>query len=220
MIPLKDNIPSSRFPFVNYMLIAANIAVFIYEISLPPDILSGWLIGFYALVPRELVGNFAESWHTIFTSMFLHGGWLHIAGNMLFLYIFGDNVEDALGHIRYFVFYILSGVSAALLQVLFSFYSAVPVIGASGAVAGVIGAYVRFFPRAAILTLVPFGIFTRIVELPAFFFVGVWFFMQLFQGTLSLVGGGHFMGGVAWWAHIGGFLFGVYFAGNHLKGIF
>jgi len=218
MIPLKDNIPSSRFPVINYLFIGINIAVFIYEIMLSPAELE-FFIKEHAIIPANFLISFPSEWKTIFTSMFLHGGWLHIMGNMLFLYIFGDNVEDILGHFRYFIFYILSGVAAALVQIFSSVYSIVPIIGASGAVAGVIGAYVRFFPSARILTLVPFGIFTRLVELPAFFFIGIWFIMQLFQGTLSLVGGQHFLGGVAWWAHIGGFLFGIYFAGYYLKSI-
>jgi hypothetical protein len=140
--------------------------------------------------------------------MFLHGGWMHLIGNMLFLHIFGDNVEDKFGHFRYIVFYFLAGIAAALAQIFISPVSEIPMIGASGAIAGVMGAYVFMFPRAKVATLVPLFMFFQIVELPAFIFLGIWFVIQIYSGLLQL-GIGADAGGVAWWAHIGGFAMGA-----------
>ncbi len=204
MIPLRDNIPSRKFPIVNYLLISLNAIVFIYELNLSPHRLDEFLAS-WAVVPSEIFGDFLGEYKTLFTAMFLHGGWLHFLGNMLFLYIFGDNVEDKFGHIRYLIFYILCGFVAFILQIFFMIGSRVPLIGASGAIAGVLGAYLLLFPRARILTLVPLGIFLRVVELPAFFFLGIWFLMQIFYGLASIGA----TSGVAWWAHIGGFLCGI-----------
>jgi membrane associated rhomboid family serine protease len=212
MIPLRDTNPSRTIPIVNYILIAANLVVFLFELSLDAD-LEKFIYNF-GVVPASIMNDFnmmSIGVGTIFpfiSSMFLHGGWMHLIGNMLFLYIFGDNIEDKFGHIRYFFFYILAGVSAAVLQTLMFPESTVPMVGASGAIAGVLGAYVFLFPRAKVVTLIPIFILFQIVELPAFLFLGIWFAMQIFSGIFSL-GIGADAGGIAWWAHIGGFLAGI-----------
>ena len=212
MIPLKDDIPSETTPLVNYLLIFANFVVFFYELSLSPMALHHFVYTFgfvpakfsWALVHGEPI---LSALLPVFTSMFLHGGWFHILGNMLFLYIFGDNVEDAMGHFGYFVFYIISGLVAALFQYIISPHSTSPMIGASGAIAGVLGAYFVLYPRARILTLVFFFIFVDVIYIPAFFFLFFWFAFQIINGSASLAMAG--AGGVAWWAHIGGFVAGV-----------
>jgi membrane associated rhomboid family serine protease len=157
----------------------------------------------------EAVG-LVSGWLPIFTSMFLHGGWLHFLGNMLYLWIFGDNVEDRLGHLRYLVFYVLCGVAAALLHIFTNHGSTLPTVGASGAIAGVLGAYLVFFPGARVLALVPILFFFQLMELPALIFLGFWFVIQFFSGALSLAS--QPVGGTAWWAHIGGFMAGVIYA--------
>ena len=200
MIPLRDTIPSSRVPLVNYAIIAANVAVFLHESTLGPR-LDGFVYT-YGMVPRE----FAPA--TLVTSMFLHGGWGHLLGNMLYLYIFGDNVEDRLGHPRYLVFYLLCGVAAAAAQALTNPHSNVPMVGASGAIAGVSGAYLLFFPQARVVTILPLFIFLQIVEIPAVFFLAVWFLWQLVSGVATL-GTRAAAGGVAFWAHVGGFVSGM-----------
>jgi len=210
MIPLKDNIPSRSIPFMNYLLIAVNTAVFILELKIASYGLLENFISNYGFVPKRFFTLFPNDWFTIFSAMFLHGGWTHFFGNMLFLYIFGDNVEDRLGHFVYPIFYVLCGIGAALLQTFFSFNSNVPMIGASGAIGGVLGAYFLLYPYARILTLVFFGFFTRIVAIPAFFFLGFWFIVQMMSGTFSLTAGFGQTGGVAFWAHVGGFLTGVF----------
>ncbi|MBI5021205.1 MAG: rhomboid family intramembrane serine protease [Ignavibacteriales bacterium] len=212
MIPLRDTNPSRTVPIVNYILIAANLIIFLFELSLDADL--GNFIYNYGVVPATIMNDFkmmsigVGSIFPFFSSMFLHGGWMHLIGNMLFLYIFGDNIEDKFGHIRYFIFYILAGVSAAVMQTIIFPDSTTPMVGASGAIAGVLGAYVFLFPGAKIVTLIPIFFFFQIVELPAFLFLGIWFAMQIFSGLFSL-GIGADAGGVAWWAHIGGFLAGV-----------
>ena len=200
MIPLRDTIPSSRVPLVNYAIIAANVAVFLHETTLGPRL--DEFVYTYGLVPRE----FAPA--TLVTSMFLHGGWAHLLGNMLYLYIFGDNVEDRLGHPRYLVFYLLCGVAAAATQALTNPHSNVPMVGASGAIAGVSGAYLLFFPHARVVTILPLFIFLQIVEIPAVFFLAVWFLWQLASGVATL-GTRAAAGGVAFWAHVGGFVSGM-----------
>lgn len=211
MIPLRDNINSRTIPFVNYLLILINIVVFYYQLNLNSLGQLENLIHIYGIVPHETIydpfGNFIK----LFTAQFLHGGWMHLIGNMLYLYIFGDNVEDKIGHIRYLIFYLISGVTASLSQIYFNQDSLMPMIGASGAIAGVLGAYFVLFPRAKVLTFIPFGFFSRIIEIPAIFFLGFWFLMQTFSGTASLQAMrsiGRDIGGVAWFAHAGGFLFG------------
>lgn len=200
MIPLRDTIPSSRVPLVNYAIIAANVAVFVHETTLGPRLDA--FVYTYGLVPKEFVPA------TLVTSMFLHGGWGHLLGNMLYLYIFGDNVEDRLGHPRYLVFYLLCGIAAAATQALTNAGSNVPMVGASGAIAGVSGAYLLFFPRARVVTILPLFIFLQIVEIPAVFFLVVWFLWQLASGVATL-GARAAAGGVAFWAHVGGFVSGM-----------
>ncbi|RKY05549.1 rhomboid family intramembrane serine protease [Candidatus Poribacteria bacterium] len=214
MIPLRDNIPSRTFPVITVSLIAANSLVFLYEVSLGPRVVE--LVMRYGLIPVRFFYTLArnpfnldDALVPIFTSMFLHGGWAHIIGNMIFLWIFGDNVEDRMGHFRFLIFYLLCGVSAAMAQAFTHPASGVPMVGASGAISGVMGAYFLLFPTARILTLVPVFIFLQIAEVPALFFLGLWFLMQFVNGVFSL-GFQHVMGsGVAWWAHIGGFVAGM-----------
>jgi membrane associated rhomboid family serine protease len=224
MFPLKDDIPSRTIPFVTCGLIAFNILVFLYQVSLQgagaPDGVRAArdFILEFALVPCRLTGNCAAGAGlppalTVFTSMFLHGGILHVGGNMLYLWIFGNNVEDTLGHARFVVFYFVSGVAAAAAQVALSATSSVPMIGASGAVAGVLGAYLLLFPRANVLTLIVFGFFIRVVRIPAVFVLGFWFVVQFLAGLATWgasVPRGQAAGGeTAWFAHLGGFLAGM-----------
>jgi membrane associated rhomboid family serine protease len=211
-IPLKDLNPSRTYPFVNITLILANIAAFIYQLGLEASLPRGAyeaLLFSYSTVPARfpafLMGHasFEVSFVPLMTSMFLHSGFLHLAGNMLFLWIFGDNVEDFFGHITYLFFYLVCGVGAGLLHVLFNLHSIVPAVGASGAISGVMGAYMLLYPRARILTLV----FIFPLPVPAVVFLGLWYVMQFLSGINVLGGGGS--GGVAVWAHIGGFLLGM-----------
>ncbi|MFZ1082610.1 MAG: rhomboid family intramembrane serine protease [Candidatus Kryptoniota bacterium] len=212
MIPLKDKNPSYTFPFVNYLLIAVNVVAFFYELSLGNQLLNDLIVK-YGLVPQRYF--YSVSYHThfitryipFFTSMFLHGGWLHIIGNMWFLFIFGDNVEDELGHVNYLAFYLLSGLAAAVVELLSSVGSSVPTIGASGAISGVLGAYLVMFPRAKVVILLPIIFFFGIVDISAFLFIGFWFLMQFVSGLQTL--GIDTSGGIAWWAHVGGFIAGI-----------
>ncbi len=216
MIPLKDNIPSKKIPFVNYILIFLNVVVFALELKAGPALNS--MIEKYAFYAKDFyylitgVNQSLDPIIRIFTSMFMHGGFSHIIGNMLYLYIFGDNVEDRLGHFVYLLLYLVFGVFAVLMQFFFDPLSNLPMLGASGAVSGVMGAYFIFYPRARVITLVPIFIFIQIIEIPALFFLFFWFFMQFFYGTLSIYTGAM---GVAWWAHIGGFLAGFIVAVIH-----
>jgi membrane associated rhomboid family serine protease len=211
VIPLRDKNPSYTFPIINYLLIAANVVAFFYELSLGPR-LDNFIIN-YGLVPQEYFHAVAHHTHLItryfpfFTSMFLHGGWMHIIGNMWFLFIFGDNVEDKLGHGNYLAFYLLSGLAAAVVQLLSSVGSPVPTIGASGAISGVLGAYLVMFPKAKISTLIPIFFFIDIIDISAFLFIGFWFLMQFVSGLQTV--GIDTSGGIAWWAHIGGFIAGI-----------
>ena len=206
MFPLYDTLRSHRFPIVNWMLIVLNGMVFYYELKLDEAGLYRF-IQTWGLVPLQLAFDSAETWVTILTSMFLHGGWFHILSNMWVLVIFGDNIEDLLGGGRYLIFYLLSGTVAALLQAYLSPASDQPMIGASGAIAGVLGAYLILFPHARIVSLVPIFFIFTLVEIRAFIFLGFWFVSQLFSGWLALQGA--VTSGVAWWAHIGGFVFGL-----------
>ena len=211
MIPLRDTIKSRTIPFVNYGLIACCGLVFLYELSLGDEIES--FLYTYGVTPARAFsalfrGDFSfDAVFPLFTSLFLHGGWLHLLGNMIYLYVFGDNVEDRLGHGAYLVFYLLAGVGASLTEVCFQRASTAPLIGASGAIAGVLGAYFILYPRSRILTLIPLLFFFPVLEISAFFFLGFWFVMQFIQASLS--SGAHAGGGVAWWAHAGGFIFGA-----------
>lgn len=212
MIPLKDTVQARSFPMVNWILIGVNILAFLIELNFGPDIER--FIAAFGLVPVRLldVPSLAQVL-TIFTSMFLHGGWLHLISNLLALYIFGDNVEDRVGHGRYLVFYLLCGLIAALTHIAFNATSPVPTIGASGAISGVLGAYFILYPRARVITLIPLFIFPWFVEIPAVFYLGFWFLSQLFNGALSFGAGAQMYGGVAWWAHAGGFLAGFLLVG-------
>lgn len=212
MIPLRDENPSQTVPVVARLLIAVNAVAFLYELMLGPELRP--YINEWGLVPARLTlalrfgeESISGPGLTILTSMFLHGGWLHLVGNMWYLWIFGDNIEDRLGHVRFLVFYLLAGIVAASLHYAFNPASRLPTVGASGAIAGVLGAYLVAFPRARVITLVPFFPFFQVMALPAVLVLGFWFLMQFFSGALSLGYGGG--GGVAWWAHIGGFAFGV-----------
>lgn len=211
-IPLKDINPSRSYPYVNITLIATNVALFFYELSLQfsmtPKAYAAFLTT-YSTVPARLPsffaghGTLAMAFFPLVTSMFLHSGFLHLAGNLLFLWIFGDNVEDFFGHIPYLFFYFVCGIGAGLTHILFNLYSHVPALGASGAISGVMGAYILLFPRARILTLV----FVFLLPIPAVFVLGEWFLGQ-FLASMNVLGGGS-SGGVAVMAHIGGFLLGM-----------
>lgn len=206
MFPLYDTVRSRRFPIINWMLVLLNGLVFYYELTLGETELHRFILD-WGLVPAQLALDSTESWLRILSSMFLHGGWFHIISNMWILIIFGDNIEDRMGSGRYLIFYLLSGTAAALMQTFLYPASNIPMVGASGAIAGVLGAYLVLYPRARIASLVPILFIFTIIELPALIFLGFWFISQLFQGWLAL--GGADMSGVAWWAHIGGFVFGL-----------
>lgn len=217
MVPLNDENPIKITPWITYGLIAANILVFVYELMLSPVQLDA-LFQAFAVVPAQLTvslqsGNLnqigTESLPLI-TSQFLHGGFLHLGGNMLFLWVFGNNIEEKLGHLPYLFFYLTCGALAALAQWGVAMQSSVPSVGASGAIAGVLGAYILRFPNARILTLVPIGIFITTFRIPAVFFLGFWFFQQFLYGFASLQTTTNIeMGGIAYWAHAGGFLVGL-----------
>lgn len=206
MFPLYDTVRSRKFPFINLTLVLANVLAFLYEIRLDPAVLKEFIFA-WGLIPARLIADPNNAWPTFFSSMFLHGGWFHIINNMWVLLIFGDNVEARLGNIRYLIFYLLSGVAAGLLQIYILPGSTVPMIGASGAVAGVLGAYLILFPRSRIASLVPILFIFTIIEIPAMLFLLFWFVSQLYSGLFAIRGGGE--SGIAWWAHIGGFAFGV-----------
>ena len=200
MIPLRDVIPSRTVPWVTYTLIGANALVFLYEFSLPSQAMVPFVFNF-GLVPAQF------SWASAFTAMFIHGGWMHLIGNLMSLWIFGDNVEDRMGHGRFAVFYVLAGLAGNLAQTAAVPGSTVPLIGASGAIAGVMGAYLVLFPYSRILVLVFLFVYVDLIEIPAVMFLGFWFVMQLLSGVgqLANIPGAN----VGFWAHIGGFLTGV-----------
>jgi membrane associated rhomboid family serine protease len=207
-IPLKDLNPSRGYPVVNISLILANVAVFFYQFTLPPYALKIFMTTYCtvpARFPSFLAGHtgFEITFLPLFTSMFLHQGFLHIAGNMLFLWIFGDNVEDFFGHFTYLLFYLVCGIGAGLLHAAFNLHSSVPALGASGAISGVMGAYILLYPRARILSLV----FIFLLPIPAVVFLGLWFILQFLSGISTI--GLKVTGGVAVWAHVGGFLMGM-----------
>lgn len=243
MIPLRDNIPPSTRPHVNYGILCFTAAVFVLQLLESGG--SGGLVERLGLIPARVLDPGVEvvvpevrvvetnfgvrrvlahriaapslvpPWLTLLTCIFLHGGWMHFLGNMWTLYIFGDNVEDRFGHLGYLIFYLLSGVAASAAHLAASSTSTIPTIGASGAIAGVMGAYMLLYPRAMVLTLVPVFLFFQVLVLPAPLFLGIWFLLQFFQGALSITSTQ--TGGVAWWAHIGGFVVGAivaYFLGN------
>jgi membrane associated rhomboid family serine protease len=220
MIPLKDLTPRQSFPVVTLLIIAANVVVFLHQVSLSPHA-ADVFIKTYGLVPAKvsaaLAGSprfsLADALIPLFTCMFLQGGWLHIIGNMLFLWVFGGNVEDRLGPMSYLLFYLVCGIGSGIAQALFSWGSPIPSVGASGAISGILGAYIVLFPSSRILTLVPLFIFFFTARIPAIVFIGLWFLVQLLSGIGYLgEAGASASGGVAWWAHIGGFVLGVFLA--------
>jgi len=213
MIPLRDDNPTTIQPAMTVGLIIAASAVFLWQFTMPTNQEIRYV---YALgvIPATLLGgaelpadlHIVPPWLTVLTSMFLHGGWLHLIGNMLYLWIFGNNIEDALGHVGFILFYIVCGAAAALTQSALDPDSTVPMIGASGAIAGVLGAYAVLYPRAHVFVIIPLGFFIQTMRLPALLVLGFWFVLQFIQGGLVTPSGG---GGVAYWAHIGGFVAGV-----------
>jgi membrane associated rhomboid family serine protease len=212
MIPLRDDIPTQRRPVVTIALIVINCGIFLYEMSLGTRGFSAFTFK-WGLIPAEAVSGIELTPQmatapavNVFTSMFMHGGFLHLGGNMLYLWIFGNNVEDVLGRWKFVLFYLASGIAAAALFIATDPSGQTPMIGASGAISGVLGAYIVTFPRARVLTLIFLFFFIRVIEIPALFVLGFWFLLQVLNGMPSLGAGG---GGVAWFAHVGGFLFGV-----------
>ena len=213
MIPLRDDQPRFSTPYVTYFLIGLNSAIFLFESALTPESFKTLLFQF-GMISANITGYLSAASGPglvavllpALTSMFLHGSWMHVIGNMWFLWIFGDNVEDLMGHGGYLIFYLAVGVVASATHVLMNKLSTNPLIGASGAIAGVLGAYTVLFPRARILSLIPLGLFTRFIAIPAFLFLPLWFVMQFVYGLASLAGTGE---GVAWWAHVGGFIAGI-----------
>ena len=214
MIPLRDDNPRRTMPVVNYLLVALNVLAFFWELSLGQSLQNALFQ--IAFIPARfwLPGNFVPDVLTIVVSMFLHGSLMHIGSNMLYLWIFGDNVEDRLGHFKYLVFYLLCGFLATYAHAIFSPGSRIPAIGASGAIAGVLGAYLILYPHARVMTLIPIFFFITVRELPAIFILVIWFVLQLFSGVGSLgVTDAQDMGGVAYFAHIGGFVAGMVLIG-------
>ncbi|WP_414526346.1 rhomboid family intramembrane serine protease [Nodularia chucula] len=219
MVPIKDNNPTQITPYVTYALITANVLVFLYEASLPPQVLNEFF-HLVAVIPKELSLSFSgisvnqpvPEWATLITAQFLHGGLLHLGGNMLFLWVFGNNIEEKLGRAKYLLFYLSCGALASLAQWFFAQDSTIPSLGASGAIAGVMGAYILRFPQVEILGVVPLGFFFPSFRVPAYFFLGFWFIQQAFYGIASLEAPtniGMEGGGIAYWAHAAGFVFGA-----------
>ncbi|NPV57006.1 MAG: rhomboid family intramembrane serine protease [Anaerolineae bacterium] len=209
MLPIRDTIRARNFPIVTWLLIAANAVVFFFELTLSPAGLEQFIANF-GVVPANLSLSNPLSWFPLLSHMFLHGGWMHVLSNMWTLVIFGDNVEDRMGPVGFLLFYLLGGVVAGLIQAFSAPGSAVPAIGASGAIAAVLGAYFLFFPKSRVITLIPLFFLPWFVEIPALVYLGVWFVSQLFSGALALAtASGVASGGVAWWAHVGGFVFGL-----------
>jgi len=212
MIPIRDTIPSKNYPYVNNSIIGINVVLFFVEMAQGPGL--NQFIYIYGLVPARYsvphINTYFSTFQQFFSVisfMFLHGGFWHLLGNMWSLYIFGDNVEDRLGPLRYLGFYLICGITSGIAHLLFNLHSNVPTIGASGAIAGVMGAYMILYPHSKVLTLIPIIFIPWFVEIPAFFFLGFWFVMQFINAAASQGG----VGGIAWWAHVGGFVFGIIF---------
>uniref|UniRef100_A0A7V3ZU10 Rhomboid family intramembrane serine protease n=1 Tax=candidate division WOR-3 bacterium TaxID=2052148 RepID=A0A7V3ZU10_UNCW3 len=201
MIPLRDDIPSLKRPIFVYFIVIVNTLVFLYQMSLGEG--GKYFILEYGIIPKAIANG--ERFHTLFTGMFLHGNFMHILGNMLYLWVFGDNVEDIFGHFWFLIMYLLSGLFGSFLHIIKNPYSKIPMIGASGAISGVLGAYLVLFPTARILTLIPIGFFLRLALVPSFLFLGIWILLQFFYNSLGIPG-------VAWSAHIGGFFVGFLMA--------
>ncbi len=206
MLPLRDNVPRRKKPVATGIIIIINILVYLYQTQLPRQELM-FFVREFGLVPSNFLSTPVNLIYTPLTSMFLHGGLGHIIGNMWILALFGDNVEDRMGRLSFVFFYLLSGLAASAAHMAFNLDSVVPIIGASGAIAGVMAAYVFLFPLARVITLIPIFFFPYIISLPAMIFMGAWFLIQIYYGTLNIALGGA-AGGIAWWAHIGGFVFG------------
>jgi rhomboid family protein len=217
MIPFRDNIPSRSTPVITIGIIVVNVVVFFYELSLGRSLET--FIEHYGVVPALVFAwphsdlPFTAVLIPFISSMFLHGGWLHLIGNMWYLWIFGDNIEDRLGHFSFLIFYLLCGIGAGITHTIFNADTFIPSVGASGAIAGVLGAYLVSYPFARVLTLLPIFVFVQVIEIPALIVLGFWFVMQFFSGTAELATSHGNAGGVAWWAHIGGFVIGMVLIG-------
>ena len=214
MFPLYDENPTRITPYFTYGLIGMNILVFLHEISLS-NLQLEQFFQLYAVIPQELTINWSGEWTTLFTSQFLHGGWWHLISNMVYLWVFGNNIEDRLGHFKYLLFYLTCGAIAALCQWFIGMYSTIPSLGASGAISGVLGAYLIWFPHARITTLVFLGFFITTINIPALVIIGIFFIQNLIAGFASLQTAAKMSvetGGVAYWAHLGGFVVGSIFA--------
>ncbi|KHG41342.1 MULTISPECIES: rhomboid family intramembrane serine protease [Aphanizomenon] len=214
MFPLYDENPTRITPYFTYGLIGMNILVFLHEISLS-NLQLEQFFQLYAVIPQELTINWSGEWTTLFTSQFLHGGWWHLISNMVYLWVFGNNIEDRLGHFKYLLFYLTCGAIAALCQWFIGMYSTIPSLGASGAISGVLGAYLIWFPQARITTLVFLGFFITTINIPALVIIGIFFIQNLIAGFASLQSAAKMSvetGGVAYWAHLGGFVLGSIFA--------
>jgi len=212
VIPLRSDIKRKSFPIINWLLVLVNCAVFLHVLRLGVPSVQQHFINRWSLVSAQFWADPARAWPTLLTATFLHAGWLHLIFNMIFLIIFGNAVEDALGHLRYLVFYLVAGIVANATQAYVSPHFSLPMLGASGAIAGVLGSFFFLYPHAKILTLIPFFVFLTIREVPAFLFLGLWFIVQMFNGTAMLSSQlvtKQSMGGVAWWAHAGGFVSGL-----------
>ena len=222
MLPLRADVPRKTFPLMNWALVLANAGVFFHELALAKG-LDRFILR-YAIVPSRFAkaGMLAQVGpylylRPLFTSMFLHGGWMHLIGNMWFLIIFGAAVEDRVGHLRYLFFYLLCGMLSGATQISASWGSSIPTIGASGAIAGVLGAFFILYPFSRVTTLVPLFIFVETFRVPASLFLGFWLWMQIYSGRMAMNGAGE-LGGVAWWAHVGGFVVGVVLLGVFIPG--
>src|SRR5438067_10481524 len=209
MLPLSDHNPRRIVPVINYLLIAANVWMFFWEISLGPNIERDLMLVSFVPVRFWAAPLYPPNLLRILISMFLHAGWLHLGGNMLYLWIFGDNIEDRLGHFKYVIFYLLCGLVATMTHAVMNADSRLPSIGASGAIAGVLGAYIVLFPKARVTTLIPIFVFFIVRELPAFVVLGLWFVLQFFVGVASIGASSDATGGVAVFAHVGGFVAGM-----------
>jgi membrane associated rhomboid family serine protease len=203
LIPIGDDNTSRVFPLINWSIIIACIAVFFWQNSGDMNFFS-WTISTFGLIPSKILQR--ENLHSIITNIFLHGGWAHLLGNMLFLFIFGDNIESRFGHIRYLFFYLICGVMASMIWMITDLFSPYPAVGASGAISAVLGAYFVLYPRNRIRTLMTFGIFIRVIRIPAWIMIGFWFLYQLLLGFIP------YNTGIAYWAHIGGFVTGFIFS--------
>ncbi|MCV3215086.1 rhomboid family intramembrane serine protease [Plectonema radiosum NIES-515] len=211
MFPLYDENPTRITPYITYGLIGMNILVFLHEVSLSGQALEPFFQS-YAVIPQQLTTNFAQEWTTLFTSQFLHGGWWHLISNMVYLWVFGNNIEDRLGHFKYIIFYLACGALAAMCQWFVGVNSQIPSLGASGAIAGILGAYIIRFAHVKVVTLIFLGFFVTTIRVPALIIIGLFFVQNVISGLASLQAAANMSvesGGVAYWAHIGGFVFGI-----------